>query len=75
METFDSSSRIILCNMTLQMNRRLVILNRSSEIFYTLLAIIIIWNFTFRITFTELVVPRVVRKAKEVHYCSYYQKN
>jgi hypothetical protein len=61
--------------MTLQMNQRLVILNRACEIFYTVLAIIIICNFTFRITFTELVVPHVVRKAKEVHCCSYYQKN
>jgi hypothetical protein len=32
-------------------------------------------NLMFRITFTELVVLHVVKKAKEVHYCSCCHKN
>jgi hypothetical protein len=60
--------------MILQMSRRLVTLNRSSEIYHSL-PLTAIWNFTFRITFTELGVLHVVTKAKEVPCCSYYQKN
>jgi hypothetical protein len=61
--------------MILRMNQRLVILNKASEISIHLAFLTKVWNFSFRITFTELVVLHVVTKAKEVHYCSYYHKN